>query len=83
MSSDSAGRHAVLGGEIGDRVPGEPKRRRGEVEQVHRHLGPERVAAFGLADLEPVRLELRQPAAGLADAARDAPGEVDVIGIRG
>ena len=39
------------------------------------------MAAFGLADLEPVGLELRQPTAGLADATRDAPGEVDVIGI--
>ena len=72
---------AVLGGEIAHGVPDQPERGDREVEQVHRDLGTERMASLGLADLEPVRLELRQPAAGFADAAGDPLGEVDVVGV--
>ncbi len=39
------------------------------------------MTTLGLTDLEPVRLQLRQPAARLADAAGDPLREVDVIGI--
>src|SRR3954471_10892226 len=39
------------------------------------------MTALGLADLEPVRLELREHTTRLADATRDTFREVDVVGV--
>ena len=72
---------AVLGRELADRLPRLPHRRRPEVEQVHRDLGADRVAALRLLDAEPVGLDARQPAAGLADAARDPLGQLHVVAL--
>ena len=52
---------AVLGRELADGLPGLPQRRDPEVEQVHRHLGADRVAALGLLDAEAVALEPGSP----------------------
>src|SRR5690349_1907966 len=71
----------VLRGELTDRVPNEPERRDGEVEQVHRDLRAQRMAALGLADLETIRLQLWQPAARFSDAASDALREIDIVRV--
>ena len=83
MSSDSARSNAVLGRELAHDVPGPPHRGRAEVEQVHRDLCADRVATLGLLDAEAVGLDPRQAAAGLADPARDALGELDIVASRG
>ena len=75
MSSDSARSMPVLGGDVPDGVPHEPEGRDLEVEEVHRHL-----CAAQLLDPEPVGLDLGQPAARLANPARDPLGKLDVLG---
>ena len=83
MSSDSAGSTPSSAASSRTRVPDQPQRRDREVEQVHRHLRAERLAALGLADLEAVGLDARQAAARLADAPGDALGQLDVRRNRG
>ena len=70
---------AVLGRDVADGLPDQPERRRREVEQVHRHLG----AGPSSSIQKPLRLDLRQAAARLADPAGDPLGELDVIANRG
>ena len=73
---------AILRRELTNRIPHKPKRRESEVEEVHRDLRAQGMAALRLADLESVRLQSRQPATRLADASGDALRQIDVVRVQ-